>query len=103
MTGWQIQNNLNDRVTSQMIESKGTVEVDLSFNGLGDDEAEELARVIKQSKTIKRLILANNHIHQKGAKAIAEGVPSLPCVSQAKPPVIARSCHRVSAGASGPP
>ena len=80
MTGWQIQNNLNDRVTSQMIESKGTVEVDLSFNGLGDDEAKELARVIKQSKTIKRLILANNHIHQDGAKAIAEGVRSLPCV-----------------------
>ena len=78
MTGWQIQNGITDRVSSQMIESKGTVEVDLSFNGLGDDEAEELARVIKQSKTIKRLILGNNHIHQKGAKAIADGMCQLP-------------------------
>lgn len=73
MTGWQIQSSLTDRFSSQMIESRGTVEVNLSFNGLGDDECDELAKVIKQSKTIKRLILENNHIHEKGAQALAQG------------------------------
>jgi len=73
MTGWQIQNTLNEKLTSEMIESKATVEINLSFNGLGDDECEELAKVIKQSKTIKRLVLENNHIHAKGAEALAAG------------------------------
>mmetsp|Transcript_4347 Transcript_4347/g.6403 ORF Transcript_4347/g.6403 Transcript_4347/m.6403 type:complete len:228 (+) Transcript_4347:96-779(+) len=74
MTGWQIQSSLTDRFSSQMIESRGTVEVNLSFNGLGDDECDELAKVIKQSKTIKRLILENNHIHEKGAQALAQAL-----------------------------
>lgn len=47
---------------------------DFALAPQGDDECEELARVIKQSKTIKRLILENNHIHAKGAQALASGM-----------------------------
>ena len=33
-----------------------------------------LGQVIKNSKTIKRLILENNHIHARGAKALADAL-----------------------------
>mmetsp|Transcript_10074 Transcript_10074/g.22974 ORF Transcript_10074/g.22974 Transcript_10074/m.22974 type:complete len:225 (-) Transcript_10074:2093-2767(-) len=71
MTGWQLQNSLHDKLGDAMSSVKTTVEVNLSYNGIGDDECEQLARVIKQSKTVKRLILENNHIHMKGAQALA--------------------------------
>ena len=74
MTGWQIQNGLTEKVAEEMINAKGTVEVNLSFNGLGDDECEALEHVLKQSKTIKRLILDNNHIHKEGAIALARAL-----------------------------
>ena len=73
MTGWQLQNAVTERLTSEMMESKGTVEINLSYNGIGDDECEALAAVIKRSKTIKRLVLSNNHIHARGAEALAAG------------------------------
>jgi Ran GTPase-activating protein (RanGAP) involved in mRNA processing and transport len=73
MTGWQIQNSLTEKVAAEMIQSKGTVEINLSFNGLGDDECEQLANVIKNTKTIKRIILENNFIHAQGAQALANG------------------------------
>ena len=31
-------------------------------------------QVMKQSKTVKRLILENNHIHAKGAQHLAEAL-----------------------------
>ena len=71
LTGWQIQNSLSEKLATEMIEAKGTVEVNLSFNGLGDDECDLLAKVIKQSKFIKRLVLENNHIHEAGAASLA--------------------------------
>ena len=93
MTGWQIQNSLGEKLTTEMIEAKGTVEVNLSFNGLGDDECDMLAKVIKQSKVIKRLVLENNHIHAKGAESLAQGAaPGAVCaVSDRAPPTPLRA------------
>eukprot|EP00802_Teleaulax_amphioxeia_P020658 Tamp_20952.p1 GENE.Tamp_20952~~Tamp_20952.p1 ORF type:complete len:281 (-),score=71.96 Tamp_20952:187-1029(-) len=93
MTGWQIQNSLGEKLTTEMIEAKGTVEVNLSFNGLGDDECDMLAKVIKQSKVIKRLVLENNHIHAKGAESLAHGAaPGAVCaVSDRAPPTPLRA------------
>ena len=67
MTGWQVQNSA-DKIGEAMAKSKATAEVNLSYNGLGDDECEAIANAIKQTKTIKRIILANNHIHETGAE-----------------------------------
>jgi hypothetical protein len=44
--GWQIQNSLVDEFINVALEAAATTEVNLSFNGLGDDECEHLARVI---------------------------------------------------------
>ena len=67
MTGWQVQNSAA-KIGEAMAKSRGTAEVNLSYNGLGDDECEALAVAIKQTRTIKRIILANNHIHELGAE-----------------------------------
>jgi len=69
-TGWQLQNEGN-KMGEAIKRSKATAEVNLSYNGLGDDEMEKLAEAIKGNRTLKRLILANNHIHETGAKALA--------------------------------
>mmetsp|Transcript_9000 Transcript_9000/g.17476 ORF Transcript_9000/g.17476 Transcript_9000/m.17476 type:complete len:223 (-) Transcript_9000:123-791(-) len=73
MTGWQMQNS-SDKIGEAMMKSRQTVEVNLSYNGLGDDECEQLGKAIKNTKTIKRLILANNHIHEEGAKKLARAL-----------------------------
>mmetsp|Transcript_19186 Transcript_19186/g.29972 ORF Transcript_19186/g.29972 Transcript_19186/m.29972 type:complete len:224 (+) Transcript_19186:45-716(+) len=70
-TGWQIQNSLTDKVGDVLSKAGATAQVDLSFNGLGDDEMKPLAKVIKSTHCIKRLILQNNHIHDSGAKILA--------------------------------
>lgn len=69
-TGWQIQNEGN-KLGEAIAHSKATAEVNLSYNGLGDEEMTSLACAIKTSKTLKRLILANNHIHETGAQVCA--------------------------------
>ena len=43
--GWQLQNSLNDKFADAVIQAFATTEVNLSFNGLGDDECQHLARV----------------------------------------------------------
>ena len=74
MTGWQLQNSLADKLGDAIVNSKQTVEINLSFNGLGDDECQYLAKAIKDTRTIKRLILENNHIHPAGAIMLAEAL-----------------------------
>ena len=74
LTGWQIQNSLDNNFADSVLNTVATTEINLSFNGLGDDECEHLARIVKSSKIIKRLILENNHIHAAGAKALAEAL-----------------------------
>lgn len=76
MTGWQMQNSAG-KIGDAMGKTKGTAEVNLSYNGLGDDECEGLAIAIKQTRTIKRIILSNNHIHENGAQ-----VGHHPCFSR---------------------
>ena len=74
MTGWQLQNSLADKLGDAIVNSKQTVEINLSFNGLGDDECQYLAKAIKDTRTIKRLILENNHINPAGAIMLAEAL-----------------------------
>ena len=59
LTGWQIQNSLDNNFADSVLNTVATTEINLSFNGLGDDECEHLARIVKSSKIIKRLILEN--------------------------------------------
>ena len=46
----------------------------LAFNGLGDKEMKEIAKGIKDNRTIKKLNLANNNIHEEGMTALAEAL-----------------------------
>jgi hypothetical protein len=74
-TGWQVQNSA-DKLGEAIARCKATAEVNLSYNGLGDDECVPLAAAIKQTRTLKRLILANNHIHESGAQVPSICLPS---------------------------
>lgn len=74
MTGWQLQNSLGNKLGDAIVSSRQTAEINLSYNGLGDDECEYLAKAIKETRTIKRLILENNHIHTAGAKMLADAL-----------------------------
>ncbi len=73
-TGWQVQNSAA-KLGEAIAKSKTTAEVNLSYNGLGDDECESLAAAIKQTRTLKRLNLANNHIHESGAQVCVDHLP----------------------------
>uniref|UniRef100_A0A6U5CJY4 Uncharacterized protein n=1 Tax=Hemiselmis andersenii TaxID=464988 RepID=A0A6U5CJY4_HEMAN len=73
MTGWQVQNSAA-KIGEAMAKTKATAEVNLSYNGLGDDECESMGVAIKQTRTLKRLILANNHIHEGGAQFLAQAL-----------------------------
>jgi hypothetical protein len=135
LTGWQLQNSLTASFADAVIATFATTEVNISFNGLGDDECEVIARVsvlwvnslldepsfvvsvppcaslgqrvcslchsclstewklawqvMKQSKTVKRLILENNHIHAKGAQYLAEALTP----EEGKVPLARHCCH----------
>lgn len=82
MTGWQIQNSAS-KIGEAMAQSKATAEVNLSFNGLGDDECEAIAVAIKTTRTIKRIILSNNHIHETGAEVRSSLAFLPPCFCHA--------------------
>ena len=45
--------------------------LDLSGNNIGDDGSKDIAVMIKENKTIKKLILENCHIGTKGLQRIA--------------------------------
>ena len=72
---WQMQ---NDPKGAELILKfdvcENLVEVNLSFNGLGDEECSAIARALKGSRTLKRIDLSNNHIHSGGAQKIAESL-----------------------------
>ena len=74
-TGWQIQNDPTlQKLTQKFILCETLLELNLSFNGLGDDECAYLGQLIQQSKSLKRLILINNFIHAEGAQKLANGL-----------------------------
>ncbi len=79
----------NDPMAKEMIMKfsmcETLIEVNLSFNGLGDAECIPIAKAIRESRTMRRLYHFNNNIHAKGAQALAfalmqgagQGDPSL--------------------------
>lgn len=58
----------------QDIRDGKVTQVDLSFKGIGDDEAQKIADAIKASKAVTSIVLRNNNISAKGAKHIADAV-----------------------------
>jgi Ran GTPase-activating protein (RanGAP) involved in mRNA processing and transport len=74
-TGWQMQNDPKGLELILKFETcENLVEVNLSFNGLGDDECQAIARMLKGSMTLRRIDLSNNHIHTNGAQTLAEAL-----------------------------
>ncbi len=75
------------------------IEVNLSFNGLGDDECVMLGNAIRDSRTLRRLFLFNNHIHAKGAHELAFAL--MPNKGQDDPTLEELSLRNNSVGAEG--
>ena len=74
-TGWQMQNDPKGlELILKFQACENLVEVNLSFNGLGDDECQAIAKTLKGSRTLRRLDLSNNHIHAKGAQVLSEAL-----------------------------
>mmetsp|Transcript_48944 Transcript_48944/g.98059 ORF Transcript_48944/g.98059 Transcript_48944/m.98059 type:complete len:230 (+) Transcript_48944:131-820(+) len=73
LTGWLALND-GKLLGKAIREAEGTGRLSLAFNGLGDGEAKEIAKGMKANRTIKKLSLANNHIHAEGMKHIADGL-----------------------------
>jgi hypothetical protein len=74
-TGWQIQNDPRGLEMILKFEiCENLVEVNLSFNGLGDSECIAIAKAFKASRTLRRADLSNNHIHALGAQRISEAL-----------------------------
>ena len=74
-TGWQMQNDPKGLELILKFEAcENLVEANLSFNGLGDDECQAIAKALKGSKTLRRIDLSNNHIHAEGARKIADAL-----------------------------
>jgi Ran GTPase-activating protein (RanGAP) involved in mRNA processing and transport len=75
------------------------IEVNLSFNGLGDVECIPIAKAIRESGTMRRLYLFNNNIHAKGAQALAFAL--MPRAGQGDPTLEELSLRNNSVGAEG--
>jgi Ran GTPase-activating protein (RanGAP) involved in mRNA processing and transport len=93
----------NDPMAKEMILKfnmcETLIEVNLSFNGLGDDECIPIAKSIRSSRTMRRLFLFNNHIHAKGAQALAFAL--MPNAGQGDPTLEELSLRNNSVGAEG--
>ena len=74
-SGWQMQNDPKGLELILKFEAcENLVEVNLSFNGLGDDECQAIAKALKGSITLRRVDLSNNHIHAQGAQKLADAL-----------------------------
>ncbi len=93
----------NDPMAKEMILNfnmcETLIEVNLSFNGLGDAECIPIAKSIINSRTMRRLFLFNNHIHAKGAQALAFAL--MPNAGQGDPTLEELSLRNNSVGAEG--
>ena len=61
LSGWKVCNE-GAKLAPALKEAK-TSSVNLSFNGLGDDEAIKIAASLEGNKSIAKIQLANNFIH----------------------------------------
>lgn len=77
-TAFQIQNDpIGTELFMRLHIAENLVELNLGFNGIGDQACRKIASSIRLSKTMKRLILENNSIHSEGAGYLAEAlIPS---------------------------
>jgi hypothetical protein len=94
----------NDPMAKEMVMKfnicETLIEVNLSFNGLGDAECIPIAKAIRDSRTMRRLYLFNNNIHAKGAQALAFALmPS--STGQGDPTLEELSLRNNSVGADG--
>jgi hypothetical protein len=61
LTGWKV---CNDGIKfAPCVKGAKTASLNLSFNGLGDDQIAKIAPGLEGNKSIAKLILANNFIH----------------------------------------
>jgi hypothetical protein len=61
LSGWKICND--GAKLAPALKLAATAGVNLSFNGLGDDEAIKIAASLEGNKSISKLQLSNNFIH----------------------------------------
>ena len=67
-----INKQVHASVLTKLVRDFTSLEIlDLSGNNIGDDGSKDIAIMIKENKTIKRLILENCHIGTKGLQRIA--------------------------------
>ncbi len=93
----------NDPMAKELVQKfnlcETLIEVNLSFNGLGDAECLAIAKAIRESRTIRRLFLFNNNIHAKGAQSLAFAL--MPNAGQGDPTLEELSLRNNSVGAEG--
>mmetsp|Transcript_95774 Transcript_95774/g.139897 ORF Transcript_95774/g.139897 Transcript_95774/m.139897 type:complete len:229 (+) Transcript_95774:139-825(+) len=97
LTGWLTCNDAGKFACIGSCQSTGRLS--LAFNGIGDKEAEALAKGLKANTCINTLSLANNNIHSRGCKAICEAL--MPIGKNGGPQVEELDMRSNFAGADG--